>query len=142
MTREDLLKRFESFEKHFLGNFPRFYEWTANSNYPPYNIIKESNGDSNADIRLQVSLAGFNENDIEVTFDGSLLTIRANKEEKEDKQYIYRGLATRSFVKSFEVGADYKPSKPTFVDGILEIVLENKKEPAKVLPIVKATKTK
>ena len=90
------------------------------TNYPPYNIIS---GSDNTTI-LEVALAGFSRSDIEVSTEQSVLTVSAYPEEKEDREYAHKGIASRSFVKSWQLGDDIEVKKVDYKDGLLTVVLE------------------
>ena len=89
--------------------------------YPPYNIVKES--DSSYTISLAV--AGFGKNEIKVQQDGNALSISAEKEDsKEEIEYLYKGIGTRSFKREFSL-ADYVEVTSSKLDnGILVVTLE------------------
>ena len=90
------------------------------TNYPPYNIIS---GSDNTTI-LEVALAGFSRSDIEVSTEQSVLTVSAYPEEKEDREYAHKGIASRSFVKSWQLGDDIEVKEVDYKDGLLTVVLE------------------
>ena len=90
------------------------------TSYPPYNIIS---GSDNTTI-LEVALAGFSRADIEVSTEQSVLTVSAYPEEKEDREYAHKGIASRSFVKSWQLGDDIEVKEVDYKDGLLTVVLE------------------
>jgi molecular chaperone IbpA len=92
-----------------------------NTNYPPYNIIK--NDSSNYEI--EVALAGFKPEEIEVSTEQSILRV-ASKSEKRDTErtYLHKGLSKRSFNHSWQLSEDVRVSSVDFVDGLLTISLE------------------
>tara|TARA_Y100000022_G_scaffold30730_1_gene24068 strand:+ start:13964 stop:14407 length:444 start_codon:yes stop_codon:yes gene_type:complete len=92
----------------------------AGSNYPPYNIIS---GSDNRTI-LEVALAGFSRKDIEVATEENVLTLSAYPEVKEEREYAHKGIATRSFTKSWQLGDDVEVKSVDYVDGLLTVVLE------------------
>ena len=74
------------------------------SNYPPYNIVKT--GSLSYDI--EVALAGYGKKDITVNYEDNILKIESvkSKEEKEVEDndgVLHKGIAKRSFVKSFTI---------------------------------------
>ena len=110
-----------------LVGFDRLFE-LANGNrntaqlttYPPHNIIKIDD----ANFEIELAMAGFNKNEIKVEFNDGQLTVTGKKEHDESKNYIYKGLATRSFVKTIGL-ADYIEIKSAELkDGILMVRLE------------------
>ena len=90
------------------------------SSYPPYNIIS---GSDNTTI-LEVALVGFSRSDIEVATEQSVLTVSAYPEEKEDIEYAHKGIASRSFIKSWQLGDDIEVKEVDYKDGLLTVVLE------------------
>lgn len=92
-----------------------------NTNYPPYNIIK--NDGSNYEI--EVALAGFKPEEIEVSTEQNILRV-ASKVEKRDTErtYIHKGLSKRSFSHSWQLADDVRVSSVDFADGLLTVSLE------------------
>lgn len=74
----------------------------TSTGYPPYNI--EVIGDNRYDITLAV--AGFDMSDLDIQVEKGVLTVRGRKEDSKDRQYLYHGIATRSFEQKFNL-ADY-----------------------------------
>lgn len=92
----------------------------VNSNYPPYNIIKVSE----KHYRISIAVAGFEKEDIEITLHNTLLKIKSVGGKKiQSKNFIYKGIANRSFEKKFQL-ADNIIIKGTSLDkGLLNIEL-------------------
>jgi len=123
---------FDQFES-MLGN-----GGMIQSNYPPYNIRKAEK-DKYA---IEVAVAGFNKDDVEVEFEDNLLTVRTKKVNKTVKKdgddIIHKGISQRSFSKSFTIADDVKINGAELKDGLLtinceKIVPEQKKK--KLIPI-------
>ena len=95
-----------------------------NSNYPPYNIHKLS--DNN--YKIEVALAGFSKEDIELELKDSTLTIRNKTKEKvindESNGVIHKGISTRQFERSFTISEDIKVKNAELKNGLLNIDLE------------------
>ena len=91
------------------------------SNYPPYNIIDESETES----IIEMAVAGFNEEDLDIEQDGNKLTISGNKDVKpDDSKYRHQGIAYRNFSRTFAL-ADHIQVNGASVDaGILRVYLE------------------
>ena len=88
-------------------------------NYPPYNIERL------ADDRYQISLAvaGFAPDDISITAEQNVVTIEGSKNEKAERDLLYRGISTRTFRRQFSL-ADYVQVKgAAFDNGLLKIEL-------------------
>jgi len=96
---------------------------TNTSNYPPHNIIKHD--DNNYDIEMAV--AGFNKEDISIEQQDSVLTISAshkeNKDISQDKNYIHKGISTRSFERRFTLAEHVVVHTASVSAGILTIKL-------------------
>jgi len=95
-----------------------------NSNYPPYNIHKLSDND----YKIEVALAGFSKEDIELELKDSTLTIRNKTKEKvindESNGVIHKGISTRQFERSFTISEDIKVKNAELKNGLLNIDLE------------------
>ena len=89
--------------------------------YPPYNI--EKLGDDS--YRITVAVAGFGEDDIEITAQENLLVVAGKLgEPREDSAtYLYRGIATRAFERRFSLADHVEVSGATLVNGVLTIDL-------------------
>jgi molecular chaperone IbpA len=92
-----------------------------NTNYPPYNIIKNDN----ANYEIEIALAGFKSDEIEVSTEQNILRV-ASKSEKRDTErvYVHKGLSRRSFSNSWQLADDVRVSSVDFADGLLIISLE------------------
>ena len=95
-----------------------------NSNYPPYNIRKLNDND----YKIEVALAGFSKEDIELELKDSTLTIRNKTKEKvindESNGVIHKGISTRQFERSFTISEDIKVKNAELKNGLLNIDLE------------------
>ena len=95
------------------------------SSYPPYNIRKT--GKDN--YAIEVALAGFNKNDVEVEFEDNLLTVRTKQVNKSDEnnvdgEIIHKGISQRQFARSFTIADDVKVNSAELKDGLLTISCE------------------
>ena len=91
------------------------------SNYPPHNISKVGGSDDMYVIEL--AIAGFSKDDIEVEQDKNVLTIKGSAKEDPLKQYIYKGIGGRSFVKTFQLAEYVEVNSVIISNGILMIAL-------------------
>ena len=108
----------------FVGFQPTVNTWNSfytNSqpSYPPYNVIKQ---DEDTYI-VEIALAGFDKDDIEITVDKSNLFVEG-KQEKEDKEYAHKGISNRSFKRSFALGEYMEVTGADFENGMLSITVE------------------
>ena len=90
------------------------------TSYPPYNIVS---GPDNR-TTLEVALAGFSRSDIEVSTEENILTISSYPEEQEERTYAHKGIASRSFSKSWQLGDDMTVESVDYVDGLLSVQLK------------------
>ena len=98
--------------------FKRFdTAFESHTNYPPYNLVKESS----VDFRLEIALAGYKKEDIEVTTEWNKLFVEAKKSINSDDEYLYKGLAKRAFVRSWTLSDDVEVKDISFEDGLLTI---------------------
>lgn len=102
-------------------------------NYPPYNIVKVDEDN----YQIQVALAGFHEDEIDVEVRDGTLNVEGEKEKIEDEtEYLHRGISARSFKRSFTLSETIVVRGANFTDGILTIDLENvipeEKKPRKI----------
>ena len=102
------------------------------SNYPPHNISKVKGSDEMYVIEL--ALAGFNKEDIEVEQDKNVLTIKGSSNEDPNKEYLYKGIGARSFVKTFSLAEYVKVNSVVVLNGILMVGL-NKFIPESERPV-------
>ena len=121
MTSIDLLSRFGTFSVGFDQLFQELERAKHGSthNYPPYNIVKID--DENYMIELAV--AGFKEEDIELTLTENKLTVSANIKDKPASQYLHKGLSSREFYKDFILNTDVVVKRADIKDGVLQIKL-------------------
>lgn len=116
---------------HSMLGFDRFFDEvermtadvTKPSTFPPHNIIRI--GDDRYVVELAV--AGFNKNEIDITVEDGTLTIKGEKkdQEAEDVTYLHRGIATRSFTKQLSVADTIEVQGAEFKDGVLRVGLVN-----------------
>ena len=93
---------------------------SADNGFPPYNIVK-----TDADhFRITMAVAGFTEDQLEVVANQNTLKISGKSvEDKEEAEYLHRGLAARSFVQKFELAETVKVVGAAMDHGLLHIDL-------------------
>ena len=90
------------------------------SNYPPYNLVQISNVES----RLELALAGFSKKEVLVYTQDGKLFIEGQKEDKEtETNYLHKGLAQRSFTRTWTLADDTEVTSVNFEDGLLTVIL-------------------
>ena len=102
-------------------------------NYPPYNIVKT--GENTYDI--EVALAGFSKNDIEVEYAENMLHIKSKKVDEKDAKdgVLHKGISKRYFSKTFTVADDVVVNGAELKDGLLKVSME------RIIPEAKKPKT-
>ena len=88
--------------------------------FPPYNIRKE--GDYN--YVIEMALAGFGKDDIEVEVADGTLSVRSVKENSEDDSTQYRGISYRRFERKFTMADDIVVNGAKLENGMLTVELE------------------
>ena len=102
----------------YLDRVFDFQETT--SNYPPYNLIQLNNHES----KLEIALAGFKKDELKVFTEFGKLYVEGKKEEpKDDREFVHKGLAQRSFQRVWTVSDDTKVGSVKFEDGLLTVGL-------------------
>lgn len=101
----------QEFDKAFAG--------THTSSYPPYNVVR-INDDK---VVMEFAVAGFKKDEISISTEKNVLSIKAEKEDTDEKEYLYKGIAARKFTRSFALPEYYEVESAGFEDGILYIDL-------------------
>jgi molecular chaperone IbpA len=91
----------------------------AEETYPPYNIERL------ADDRYAISLAlaGFSPSEIAITAEQNVLTVEGGKQDKDDRVFLYRGIANRPFKRQFNLADYVQVRAASFENGLLKIEL-------------------
>ena len=122
-TPQDLQKMM-GFSVGFDSIFDRFFDMdtTRDSGYPPYNIRKINE----AQYVIEIALAGFSKDDIEIEVTEGNLAVRSKKEEETngDESFVHKGIAKRSFLRSWTLSDDIIVKGADLKDGMLIINLE------------------
>lgn len=91
--------------------------------YPPYNI--ESLGEDR--YRITMAVAGFGEGELDILTERNTLTVSGAKGESESGQgseFLYRGIATRSFERRFQLADHVEVDGARLENGLLHIELK------------------
>lgn len=133
---------FKDFDKFFLGFDEQFAKMqqlhddlTKNiPNYPPFNVRKDGNT-----YTIELAVAGFAQNEIDITIDGGKLIVKGNSESIEpDENFLFKGIANRAFTRAWAIGDQYEVKDAELFNGMLKIALEKliPEEPkAKKVPV-------
>ena len=116
MTRLDL-SPFRAMTVGFDSLFNDIADFRPSS-YPPHNIEKV--GD--CEYKLTFAVAGFSEKDISVTQKENTLSIEG-QQNSTDKEYLYKGIAERTFNQSFKLSEYMNVKDAKLRDGMLNITL-------------------
>ena len=93
----------------------------TSTGFPPYNIQKV--GDYN--YTIQMALAGFSKNDIEVEIADGTLSVRSDKKDEPEDEFTYhRGISYRKFERKFTHADDLVVNSAKLENGMLTIDLE------------------
>jgi len=108
----------------FFDSFERLLQSDIQpAKFPPHNIVRKD------DYRfvIEMAVAGFEQNEIDLTLKNSTLTVQGLKETKDDDKtdYVYRGIANRSFIKTFQLADSVEVRDASLINGMLKIELEN-----------------
>ena len=88
--------------------------------YPPYNI--EKTGDDAW--QVQIAVAGFTDDELSVEQRENALIVAARKpDERSDRKFLHRGIATRAFERRFHLADHVRVSGASHVNGMLNIDL-------------------
>jgi molecular chaperone IbpA len=116
---------FTPFRRSAVG-FDRLFDMLESSaagangeNYPPFDLIKV---DDNR-YRIEIAVAGFRPDEIEITSHQNVLIIRGQKAEDSGSNYVHRGIATRSFERRFALADHIQVTGADLADGMLRLDL-------------------
>lgn len=103
---------FNDVEKRFANS--------VHTNYPPYNVLKHDDDH----FEIEIAVAGFDREDVTISVDQNLLTIRGARLKDEDiSKYLHRGLAARDFERSFTLAEHMTVGDAELTNGILSVKL-------------------
>ena len=89
------------------------------SDWPPYDIVKT--GDDT--YRISIAVAGFSEQDLNLTFQSNLLIVSGNRAGDQVEGYLHRGIAGRPFEHKFELADHVRVTGANMVNGLLSVDL-------------------
>ena len=98
----------------------------ANSNkntqggYPPYNIEQQEDNK----YRITMAIAGFAEQELDITQQENTLIVRGERQQEDNRNYIYQGIAERNFERKFQLADYVKVMGAGLENGLLHIDLE------------------
>ena len=97
----------------------------AGDGYPPYNIerLRASDGGSER-LRITLAVAGFADNDLDVSVEENQLIVRGRQTDDKDREYLYRGIAARQFQRAFVLADGMRVVAAELKNGLLSIDLD------------------
>lgn len=119
---------------NILDELARVSLQQANTNYPPYNVVKHTDDQ----FAIELAVAGFRDGEIDIEVENNQLTIKGEQEvdAREGLEYLHRGISARNFVRTFTLADHVEVAEATIANGILTISLERKipeeKRPKKI----------
>ena len=128
------MTRIQTIPHNFLGFDDIFRELnrpTRDTTFPPYNIVEEADNKS----RIEIAVAGYSNDEIDVTHQEDSLTIQGEKNIDENTKYLHKGIAGRSFKRVFRLHNEIEVKGAELTNGLLNISLE------RIVPKEKQPKT-
>ena len=131
-----LHRRFIGYDQLFEELNRAFTTSAKQDNYPPHNVIRT--GDNL--FQIEVAVAGFAEEDLDVALEGRILTVRGERQRPADDahEYLHRGISGRNFERTWPLGDNMEVRGATVVNGILTVIIEHivpEADKAKKIPI-------
>lgn len=136
---KDVEKLFESFNSVWLDSERAFDAFDRtfpigmrNVTFPPCDVVKTNTG-----YTVALAVAGFTKDDLTVEVDkDNIVTVSGKKETKSDDKYLVKGIATRQFVRKWQLAAEDEAQGVELANGLLTITIK-RNEP---LPVEESVK--
>ena len=117
--------RVRTYSVGFDRMFDRLFDEVnvSTTNYPPYNIVKTDD----THYAIEIAVAGFGKDDIEIETKENTLTIRSVEKKEEmvdDVKYLHKGISNRAFKRSFTIADDVVVKGASYENGMLTVSLE------------------
>jgi len=105
----------------------------ASDGYPPYNIERIAAGDDAPErLRITLAVAGFSEEELDVSTEENQLLIRGRQLDQSERDYLYRGIAARQFQRTFVLADGMQVLGASLKNGLLSVDLI-RPEPARMV---------
>ena len=98
----------------------------GNDGYPPYNIERVRSDQVSGEperLRITLAVAGFSEDELDVTTEENQLIIRGRQADAGERDYLYRGIAARQFQRMFVLAEGMQVMKAELRNGLLSVDL-------------------
>lgn len=97
----------------------------TNDGYPPYNIeiLRRAKPDAADRLRITLAVAGFSQEELDVSVDANQLVIRGRQTERPEGDFLFRGIAARQFQRVFVLADGMDVLKACLHNGLLAIDL-------------------
>jgi|TARA_B100000035_G_C20639288_1_gene395884 molecular chaperone IbpA len=109
----------------YTVGFDRFFDTldivsnTDVKGFPHYNIKKVNEGEWEIDF----ALAGFSKDNIDINVKENKMTVKGEIE-SDNEEYLYKGISTKKFFKTFSLAEYTEPTEATMENGVLKIKLK------------------
>ena len=97
-----------------------FASGKSENTYPPHNVVKLDD----THYVIEVAVAGFSEDEIDVELKDNILTVKGEQAKKEEVEYLHKGISARNFTRTFPLAEHIEVRGATVKNGILAIALE------------------
>jgi HSP20 family molecular chaperone IbpA len=128
-----LVSRISGFSSPFLLGFEEIERVldhvtkTTSDGYPPYNIERirpEDRAENSFDIiRITLAVAGFSDDELEITLEENQLQIKGCQIDDNNREYLHRGIAARQFQRSFVLAEGLQIKNAELKSGLLSVNL-------------------
>lgn len=98
----------------------------SNDGYPPYNIERLKADPALGEperLRITLAVAGFAEEDLDVTTEENQLVIRGRQNDQGEREFLHRGIASRQFQRCFMLADGMKVTGAVLRNGLLSVDL-------------------
>lgn len=101
---------------NLLNNPQRFQ---AADSWPPYDIVKKGEND----YAICLAVAGFSMGDLDVTQERNVLIVKGGAAQKQEGEYLHRGISAQSFERRFELADHVHVEGASLANGLLTVTL-------------------
>ncbi len=130
------MSNINSFNNPFMLGFEEFENMLlqiskGSENFPPYNIEQLDE----EYLRLTLAVAGYKEEDLDVSMEENQLTIRGKQQNEPNRHFLHKGISSRSFIKSFVLADGLEINGAILEDGLLKIDFKRRIKQKKIQKI-------